>query len=242
MLLIFNGAPKGGSTWLLQIVTALDVHDRIPEAYQQAGWANSSLDPERVDAFLGEVDLSGGQYFCKQHWWGEAWHRALLGREDVRVLNIIRDLRDVVVSRYFHDMRLGALEQGVPIDAYYWKHRGRARAEKYIECQLFWHGDAGAEQPWLASYERLHADFAGEVRGLFEHIGLAHLGDEAIARAREATDLKNRPSETGEGKFFRKGIVGDWRNHLSDEIVEDLDGLIAETGYASLLERVGSAV
>ncbi|MEM9166188.1 MAG: sulfotransferase domain-containing protein [Planctomycetota bacterium] len=240
MLLIFNGAPKGGSTWLLQIVTSLGIHARIPKGYQQEGWANSSLADDRVQPFLNEVDIETGQYCCKQHWFGEQWHRELLEIPHVRVLNIIRDLRDVVVSRYFHDMRLGIVEDGVSIEHYWGHHNGRGRAKRYIDYHLFWHDHERDREPWLASYERLHDDFYAEVQALLKHIGLDDLGDEAIHRAHRATSLANRPSESGDGKFFRKGIVGDWKNHLPAWIVDELDGMIEETGYSRLLAKIGS--
>lgn len=237
MLIICNGAPKGGSTWINKIISSLGAYHRIPSEFQDPEWANPSIDKKKIDEILSSPVIARGSYLCKQHWSGEETFRSLINHPHIRVINIIRDLRDVLVSRYFHDMRVGDLEEGTSIDTYYFEHRGKPRVAKYIDYQNFWHMDQSKPQPFLAIYERLHVDFENQVAEMFDAIGIEYT-PETIGRVKDLASFDKAPV-TGEGQFHRKGIVGDWRNHLSPEILEDLDKLIEEKNYNALTERVG---
>src|SRR5687768_12681908 len=103
MLVIANGAYKSGSSWLYTIVRELVGGQRVPEAYQFPRWRHSALHPDRVAAFLDEVDFRSQDFLAKNHL-ARPDHRELLAnRESVRLLNITRDLRDVLVSAYHHE-------------------------------------------------------------------------------------------------------------------------------------------
>jgi hypothetical protein len=241
MLLILNGAPKGGSTWLVLIVQAMRSLKRIPDAYQDPQWSNSSIDEPKVVEFLGKVDFAHQHYFCKQHWVNEGDIAVLnlLTIPNLKMVNIIRDVRDVLVSRYFHDLRLN-LTQVDNIEDYY-VAVGKQNMQQYMEYHISWHSSQQKLQPFLCSYEQFHENFADHLRELIDYLGLSStIGEREITEIEEKTSFSSR-KETGTGKFFRKGIVGDWENHLSQAIVEDLKQMAIETGYlktkANMCER-----
>jgi hypothetical protein len=231
MLVVLNGAPKGGSTWLVLIVQAMKLFQRIPDEYQDGQWSNSSISEDAIANFIDRVDYQEQDYFCKQHWFNEdkIAELDLLTVPNFKIVNIIRDVRDVLVSRYFHDLRLN-LTKAENIDDYY-SALGRKNMQKYMQYHISWHSDRQTLQPFLCSYERLHDNFAEQVRELVAYLGLGETIREAeIAAIQEATSFSSR-KETGDGKFFRKGIVGDWQNHLSSAIVEDLQQMSVSSGY-----------
>lgn len=234
MLVILNGAPKGGSTWLVQIIFASQLFKKIPSQYQNQNWHNSSIDPDKLDMFFSEIDYRRNNYYCKQHWRGKQKYKNLLKDRNIKMVNIIRDIRDVLVSRYFHELREGRISKKMNIGQYYWSGKGKNQVKKYIEYQTFWH--ESNPQPFLCSYERLHKDFLSQIRELFSYLGFMNIKDSTIEKIQQETSLKKK--DTGQGKFLRKGIVGDWRNYLSEKILKDLESLTKETGYLQLKEKM----
>jgi hypothetical protein len=238
MLVILNGAPKGGSTWLVQIIASLKLFKRVPSKYQDRKWLTSSIDSAKLDDFLSDVRYETENYYCKQHWSGQAKHKQILAHENIKILNIVRETKDVLVSRYFHDLRLENAPKNISIDDYYWNHSGKANISSYIEYQKFWHDNESPEnQPFLCGYERLHNDFYSQVFDLFNYLGFIEMKASDIKTIQEETSFENKKL-TGEGEFFRKGIVGDWKNYLSMPILEDLKTLCRNKGYFDLQQKM----
>jgi|SaaInl8_200m_RNA_FD_contig_31_285840_length_1831_multi_5_in_0_out_0_2 hypothetical protein len=227
MLVICNGAPKGGSTWLVQIIIETNLFKRIPDKYQNTKWFNSSIDNSQFEIFFSEALYKSENYFIKQHWYNNEKFLNLTFRKDIRMLNIVRDIRDVLVSRYFHDLRLGrtAAEN---VESYYWHDKGKKSVNHYIRYHKFWNELTNQGNVFRCSYESLKTDFLYTVSRMFEFIDI-NFSASQINDLEEKTSIKNK--KFGPGKFFRKGIVGDWKNHLSMAIIEDLDRLCNDTGY-----------
>ena len=99
----------------------------------------------------------------------------------------------------------------------------------YIEYHRFWHDPTLKKQPYLCVYENLISDFDNEISGLFEFLAQP-LSQQEINRIREKTSFKNK-KKTGEGTFFRKGQIGDWVNHLSTEMTDDLESMMLTYHY-----------
>jgi hypothetical protein len=197
---------KSGSTWITQIVAAHGKWTPIPKDYRNEKWFNPSLPDGKFSEFFNAQEFVLNQWFCKQHWHHDEKFINLLYDNSVRIVNIVRDLRDVLVSRYFHDSRLGNTSvDNVP--EYYFEDHGRARLRGYIEYHWFWHNSRREKQPYLCVFENLIADFGSEVHGLFEFLDQP-LSQEEISRIQDKTSFKNK-RVTGEGNFFRKGVVGD---------------------------------
>ena len=68
------------------------------------------------------------------------------------------------------------------------------------------------------------------------------LTDEKVAFIQEETSLARQQKERGEDdkpeheRFFRKGIIGDWKNHFTAEQLEDLEKI--QTEGLSFLDSV----
>ncbi len=156
-----------------------------------------------------------------------------------KFVHIIRDGRDVAVSGWFHNQRIssewaskkfGSLEGFARHYAPRWVDqvsKGRAQGKKnpdnYMEIR----------------YEDLHQNPAGEAARLLRFLGVK-AGDGVVAACCEAGSFKTLsggrdPGEEDKGSHFRKGIVGDWRNHLDVDTVAEFDrhagGLLRELGY-----------
>lgn len=221
LLIVSNGAFKSGSTWLFNILRELTACPPPPPEYTKAGWGNPSIAPDRLADLLAHMDAHGGRYLSKNHLRKPAQRDLLLSRPYVRVLDIERDIRDVVVSAYYHDRRkkgyTGAFDR-------YFVERGYKKARFVTRYHELW--AVGSPQVYCASYERLHSDFDAEVARIAAFVGVA-LDPPTLERVRQATTLDALRESYGEQdkaeRFFRKGITGDWQNHFTPALLAELD-------------------
>jgi hypothetical protein len=144
----------------------------------------------------------------------------LLDRTDARVVLLVRDPRDIVVAAWRGSLgHGGALERAHgTIEAY---------AEAYIEYWLKSMRDrrralaTAPDRCHLVTYEALHADGAAVFSGVCRALGVPVVEAE-IAAAVEAASFQRvtgaRQGEEDLSRHARKGIVGDWRNHLLEDV------------------------
>lgn len=79
----------------------------------------------------------------------------------------------------------------------------------------------------LVKYEDLLADTIGTMRRAYSALEIP-LEEEELARAVEKHSWENIPEEQkGKGKFYRKGSPGSWREDLTPEQVEIVEGTTA---------------
>jgi hypothetical protein len=217
MIIICNGAFKSGSTWLLNIVRQLVSPQPIGDAWRNAKWNNPSISPDRLADFLKVHSGDAHTYVSKNHLATPAERNLLLGGRypDVRVLNITRDIRDVVVSAYYHSVRVDAYDQPVEV---YFRDKGLKVAARVCAYNELWSGpDANL---FVASYERLHLDGAKEIASIARFLGLERT-EEQIQTVHEKTRFDSWKERTG-SPHMRKGIIGDWKNHLTESNIGKL--------------------
>ena len=223
MLVISNGAPKSGSTWLFNILREMQgFAEPPPEFLLDADNVNPEIKYDRLDSLLNTLDFSTQDYLIKNHF-GKAEERDLvLSMSNVLVLDISRDLKDVVVSAY-HYRSLKYPDFDGSFAYYYWV-AGRYLADMVREYHETWRS-AGDARVFVASYEALKSDFDGEVQRIAKFLGIdpSELDLEQIRENTSMTSLRDRYGDHGENKFFRKGIVGDWPNYIRGSMLRDIN-------------------
>lgn len=229
MLVIANGAPKGGSTWIYYLARELPGFAPVPDDLRDPAFSNASVHIDKVEELLAR----GGDHYSKNHWSGEDRHRRLLERDDVRMLNVVRDLRDVVVSFYHHMVRGGLTEAAFPE---WFETSGLRHARRYIAYQTFWH--SAPPEPLLVSYDSLRERPRETMAAIARHAGVEPT--DALLDAMARTDARHpdsriEPHKIGPGRFFRRAISGDWREHMDAAMAARLEALERETGYDEVL-------
>lgn len=228
MLIIANGAFKSGSTWQFNILKQMTGFAPVPETYR-GEWVNPTLEAENFAKFLQEVDLSVEKFISKNHIGDRTMRDLIFANSNIYVFNIERDMRDVLVSAYYHNTRKKSEK---PDFASFYYERGRDIALRVMNYHRMW---AAPESPryFLSSYEGLHQDFRGEVLKMATFLGLS-LDDAALGAIEAATTIEKLREDYGEEnrdeakRFFRKGEMGDWQNHFDETMLKDLAKLQAD--------------
>ncbi len=156
-----------------------------------------------------------------------------------KFIHIIRDGRDVTVSGWFHNLRVNPssfkrrftdFRSYVELCARDWvseiqqaRSFGKTYPDRYIELH----------------YEKLHTDPDPIIRQMLNFLDVDS-STQMVERCREAGSFKklSQGRERGqedESSFFRKGTVGDWKNHFDqsslDAFMQYGGALLRELGY-----------
>jgi hypothetical protein len=156
---------------------------------------------------------------------------------DARFIHVIRDGRDAAVSGWAQVRRIGSGRQFASFadyaeffaDRHWVPYVTRARA---AAAQL---GDRYHE----VRYENLHARPADEARAMFRFLGVS-ADDIAVQSCVQQASFRaltgREPGVEDPDSHYRKGIIGDWRNHFDDEALRRFEAvagpLLSELGYA----------
>lgn len=152
----------------------------------------------------------------------------------VKKICILRDPRDRAVSFHFQQILKGRKPEG-PID--------QAHCDAYIEhVERDYRGLLQIEEPYyLLTYEQMHRDPESVLAPLLEFIGV-ELPEGGIQALLEESDFRKLASrqkgEEDRGSYYRKGVAGDWRNHLTPELSRHIVDSLAPLTDA-IEERLG---
>jgi hypothetical protein len=156
-----------------------------------------------------------------------------------KIIHIVRDPRDVAVSRMAHSQRAGMTEAFTPGTE---QHRLTVEGAVQLWIEAVARVDAFAhDHPRLVHelrYRDLHDDPVGETERLFRFLGTP-AEPVLIERIVAATSFEalagRKPGEEDPSSFLRKGVVGDWKTRLDAESAR----LISEScGELMRLKRV----
>lgn len=154
-----------------------------------------------------------------------------------KFIHIVRDVRDVVVSAWFHYLRLNpaGLEQFGSIANFATKYAQKWMSENQYAVSF---GQKYPNHYLRIFYEDLHSRFRQTLTSCFEFLHV-EASDVIMNQCGDAANFKRvakgRTSGTEDRQsHFRKGIVGDWHEHLDREAIANIQAQAGE-----LLEKFG---
>jgi len=221
--------PKSGGSWIVSMLgKALGVACR--DIYMQPGF--DLFDFSQHPWYVGvEVPDFPTQSVIKSH----ELPGSLAIPFDVTQVHLVRDGRDVVVSKYFFErdfcVKNGIIESFDQSFESFVASESRSWAN-YVSSWL--------EQPGVLTirYESFLADPAGELGALVKALTGATLDEDVLlgvvgqfTRERFSASLA---STFKHNTFVRKGVRGDWVNHFNE-----MDELAFEAGAGHALRRLG---
>jgi hypothetical protein len=217
-----NGAFKSGSTWVYSMLNEMLDPTEVQSSdvcHNRKHWMASVYFPRMIRR--GNCE---GLYVVKSHLYTRYHLKNVLGIKNARYVNICRDVKDAVVSAYYHYNR--GRKDKLSFEEYYWKV-GRYKAYEIFVYDRVWEKMAGDSRVHLMRYEDLKQDFDKEVNALAAFLEV-EMSSDLLEKIRSGTSIESlrkswkEDSKDESERFFRKGIVGDWKNHFTDEALQDL--------------------
>ena len=183
---------------------------------------------------------------------------------DARVVVVVRDPRDVLVSLYYHSRSIRGIAYDGSFDDWFeafvggtapvpMAAGGSAGSSDWFNHTVGWWEVARANPAhvvWVM-YEDLLSQPLEEVRRVARLVRPAACRDERLLRAivdassfeqmkrrHEGDNASRQLRRSGEAGHFRKGRAGDWRGHFSDEQRTRFERLMADRLAGTGLEHV----
>jgi hypothetical protein len=228
LLVVCNGAAKSGSTWLYNIVFNMaEFHWPDSQFLSKSNTKHPTIKEIHLGEFLTTEDFHHRDFISKNHYGKEQHRDLLLSSPHTRIFDMCRDTRDVIVSSYYDECRRN--EYTGSFGDYYWQ-TGRLLVDSVNRYHKVW--AAAHPQILVTSYEALKNEFDDEVKKIGTFLGV-ELGEEDLARIDKASNINSlRQSykddsqyNTRENPFFRKGEIGDWKNHFDAKMISDYENV-----------------
>lgn len=228
---LVNSIQKSGTTWVRTMLAALPGYAEYPREGISGTRYEELLDVEPGQIFHGHI-MSSEPLF------------EIMDERVFTTVFVYRDLRDVVVSTYFH---LTDLNPGRAPDVFWEMEKEQLfRADnlpkwcvgllRYPDIRVWLERD---DVPTVR-YEDLKADTVGELTRVLERMNFeveAALVDAIVEGTTFEAISGRRVGEEDPASPLRKGIIGDWRNHFSEQNLKDFKArygdLLIEFGYES---------
>lgn len=222
MLILNNGAPKSGSTWMQTILREALTPD-FPDSKWRNDWINPSVDPARLGAFIASSEWHNNDVLVKLHVTASK-DMAFLQRDDVRVIVTVRNAPDSVLSWFHHQIRLGKASLNTKNN--WFETTGLRFADRLREHRLSWALEPNAI---LIRYEDLLTHPVRELHDIMVHLG-KEISMDSLQQVVNRTLVKRAPNEPPhEGQHIRTAGISVADKEIPPEILQQLKTHESET-------------
>ncbi|MAJ90382.1 MAG: hypothetical protein CMD08_03810 [Flavobacteriales bacterium] len=235
-LILSNGNFKSGSTWITAIINELinqESHE-LPLDYRSPKHKNWIHRYKIKDFIFSDEFLSSTSWVSKTHIYNWKIIKVILKyQRNIKVVNIERDLKDVLVSHYFHLLNSGKIKWDFKA---YFNNLGKYKAIQYIQYHKVW---SQFDFCLNLKYEDLRHSTAEVIVQVAEYLDVKSFNIESIILETDIENLRSnhKSKNLNEEKwFFRKGIVGDWKSYFDASMIAKVNDI--KNGKITILERV----
>ncbi|XP_067399085.1 sulfotransferase 2B1-like [Emydura macquarii macquarii] len=243
---IFNITyPKSGTNWMLEILSLIRCEG-------DPGWVRSVLNWERAPWVENQPGLEAAlkypppRLLCS-HLPVQLFPKSLQ-RSKAKIIYTLRCPKDVLVSLYHFSHVMHIFKCPSSMDTFLEDFlSGNVPYGSWFDHVNGWMGLKGKENFFSITYEELQQDLPGSVRRICRFLG-KELSEEQVAavvenasfqsmKGNKMSNFSQLPDEYMDhqkGEFMRKGICGDWRNHLLEAQSQRFD-----TVYQERMQRLG---
>ncbi|MCI4394925.1 hypothetical protein PGIGA_G00174590 [Pangasianodon gigas] len=150
-------------------------------------------------------------------------------QKKTKMLVVFRNPKDTLVSFYHFSNKNPVLPTAEPWDQFFMDFiSGEVPWGSYFDHALAWEKRMNDPNIMIITFEELKRDLSGSVQKVAEFFGFKLTDAKIQSIAEESTfDAMKKGSKDSHGQmgnvFFRKGEVGDWRNHFSQAQSEQMN-------------------
>ncbi|KAK2634558.1 hypothetical protein Ddye_029350 [Dipteronia dyeriana] len=245
---ILASFPKTGTTWLKALCHCIlqehdhDLDDQLSLRNPHALVRTLEIDLFKDDVTLPDIDLSimPSPRLFHTHMAYSQLKDSVLKNLDCKIVYITRNPKDVFVSswHFFNGDSWRTSPEPYPIEKVFDEFcKGHQFCGPFYDHVLeFWFESLKMPEKILfLKYEEMKRDPKGELKKLAAFLGRPFSNDEEVEKVlwRSSFDrLKNLEVnkngvvfdlELSNKSFFRRGVVGDWKNHFTAEMKKKLD-------------------
>lgn len=218
--------PRSGTNWMQMIMYQLTTDgdmERLTHILHAVPWFEVSLGRDF------DLESLPSPRIMKSHL---AYPRIPHGAG--RYIYIMRDGKDVVTSYFYHEQRLNP-GFNMPFDMFFEQFmRGKVMYGSWFDHVAGWWAHHNDPNVLFLRYEDLQRDLAGNIRKIadFCWITIDPARLPTIVERSSFAFMKQyeqkfdpmggvmtgaRPADEQEAPFLRKGVIGDWKTHLSEQ-------------------------
>jgi hypothetical protein len=236
---VIGSAHKVGSTWLFNLVKdAFKLTPGYVPRELDEGTGTIRLDHKFSGNFLSNLN---GYHIFKSHSFP-----VLFRQSNIKIITVIRDPRDVVVSLAFYVANIPEAKGGWGNEYARLSEKEKIqttlhRAEHIVEKLYKWFY---ADNVLKIKYEDLIANPEKQLIDIQNFLNIDYAPKDDIYASILNNSFFNKscgrhPGEENKSSFFRKGISGDWKNYFDEETVsvfktalnERWNKLLIDLGY-----------
>ncbi|XP_066230817.1 sulfotransferase 2A1-like [Saccopteryx leptura] len=231
--------PKSGTNWILEIVHLIHTKG-------DPSWVQTVLKWERspwIESITGLelIETQKDPRFYSSHLPIEFFPKSFF-KSKAKGIYIMRDPRDIIVSGYHFWKALKISRIPDSLEEYFeWFLQGNVPYGSWFDHVCGWLQMKGKENFLIISYEELHQDLRASVEKVCQFLGtklspeelnsvLKNVSFQAMKdnKMSNYSLLPDTYMDHSKGCLMRKGITGDWKNHLTAAQTEAFDKVYRE--------------
>ena len=233
--------PRSGTTWTEQMVHLLvnngeQGNQRLTDVVP---WLETL--PHRPNGMHGFLKTMPGRRLFTSHL-PQTFMPDII-QKTAKIVYVARNPKDVAISTFFHDQSKAGYE-GTWEEHFQLFVHGEVAYGSYFDHVLpWWQASRGNTNILFLKYEDMKYDHPGSIARIASFLDL-HAESQLIDKVADLSGFKSMtenqntnfdwvPQKEDRPKHFRKGDIGDWRNHFSPEQSQQMDDLYMQKMHGS---------
>ncbi|XP_072317319.1 sulfotransferase family 2, cytosolic sulfotransferase 3 isoform X2 [Eucyclogobius newberryi] len=231
--------PKSGTVWMQEILPLILNDGDLTPIQTIPNWDRTPwLEETRLSLVVDQLKPPRG---LVTHFHYDLMP-ASFHQSKAKVIYVMRNPKDVIVSFYYFHQMAGFLEDPGTFDEFLDKFLdGKLAFGKWTDHVKSWKNAKLGDRIMFISFEEMKEDLPAAVRRMSTFLG-KNLSEEVIHKIAEHCSfdaMKNNPMsnfslvpkvymDSDKSQFLRKGVAGDWRKHFTSEQLSRFRSIISK--------------